>query len=118
MLAKDELLWSEVPHPRISELEDEEREAIRARLATNTKPETLKQLELKFYGKPPPRKLTRKEQEQLISSTYYSAVQTKAEKLAKVESEHGDFRTKKKPSAKISTLQLKSMADRLSTRKA
>ena len=118
LLAKDESLWSEVPHPRISELEDEEREAIQARLATNTKPETLKQLELKFYGKPPPRKLSKKEQERLISSTYYSAVQKKAERLSKVESEHGDFRTKKKPSAKISTSQLKIMADRLSTRKA
>ena len=113
----DEDLWASLPQPPITEMESEEREVILARLTSNTKSQTLKQLEEKLYPQTKRKKLSREKQKKLNQSTFYDAVQKRADKLKCVEEEFGDFRSRKQASAKITPEGVAAMATRLSTRK-
>jgi hypothetical protein len=104
-----------VPRAKESTLSPEDADVARERL-TNVehKKEVLEELKEKYHNDLKKyKKLSKDKFDASVRSTFTEAMEKRAAKLAKLESEYGDFRLKKRPALKISREQEKEIGDRL-----
>ncbi|CUG91910.1 Hypothetical protein, putative [Bodo saltans] len=104
-----------VPRAKESTLSSEDADVARERLTNvDHKKEVLDELREKYHNDLKKyKKLSKEKFDASVRSTFTEAMEKRAAKLAKLETEYGDFRQKKRPALKISREQEKEIGDRL-----